>query len=93
LFVLNFSFLEMLYNIPELQTLSYQLYLQMPERILREEHLAEVWRECKAVSDADIRKLFGRLEDAIYFDSALQERAAFFSGLYFGWSLSRTIGG
>jgi len=93
LFALNYSFLEMLYNIPELQTLSYQLYMQMPERILREEHLAEVWRECKAVSDADIQELFGRLEDAIYFDNDLQERAAFFSGLYCGWGLSRTMGG
>jgi len=89
---LNFAFLEMLYNIPELQTLSYQLYLQMPDRISRQEHLAEVWRECEAVPDANIHELFGRLEDAIYFDSALQERAAFFAGIYFGWGLLRTMG-
>ena len=88
---MNFTLLEMLYNIPELQDLSYQFYRQMPDRISREEHLAEVRRECEAVPDANIQALFSQLEDAINFGSALQDRAAFFTGLSFGWGLSQTL--
>lgn len=89
---MNYTLLEMLYNIPELQDLSYQIYRQMPERISRQKHLAKVWEECDAVPDARIQALFGQLEDAINFDGALQERAAFFAGIYLGWGLSRTLG-
>ena len=90
---MNYTLLEMLYSIPELQDLSYQIYRQMPERISRQERLAEVWQACGAVPDANIQELFDQLEDAINFDSALQERAAFFAGVYLGWGLSRTLGG
>ena len=83
---MNYHILEMLYNIPELQDLSYQIYRQMPERISREAHLAEVWQACRQLPDPEAQALFDRLEDA------LQERAAFFTGIYLGWGLSRTMG-
>ena len=87
---MNFQILEMLYNIPELQDLSYQIYRQMPERIEREAHLAGVWRECGGVPDPGFRALFDRLEDAENFTAALQDRASFFAGVYLGWGLSQT---
>ena len=88
---MNFELLELLYNIPELQTLSYQIYQQLPERISRQAHLAEVWQDCDAVDDPHIRELFNRLEDAENFVGALQERAFFFAGVYLGWGLSQTL--
>lgn len=87
---MNFSILEMLYNIPELQDLSYQLYLQMPERISREEQLRLVWQDCKALLGPETRTLLDRLEDAENCVGALQERASFFAGMYLGWSLSQS---
>ena len=89
---MNFSLFELLYNIPELQDLSYQIYRQMPERIEREEYIQKLWQECTSISDPHTRDLFFRLEDAIHSDGDLQERASFFAGLYFGWGLSRTMG-
>ena len=89
---MNFSLFELLYNIPELQDLSYQIYRQMPERISREAHLAEVWQACRQLPDPDAQALFDRLENAENFVGALQERAAFFAGIYLGWGLSRTMG-
>ena len=89
---MNYHILEMLYNIPELQDLSYQIYRQMPERISREAHLAEVWQACRQLPDPEAQALFDRLEDAIHFDGALQERASFFAGIYLGWGLSQTMG-
>lgn len=90
---MNYTLLEMLYHIPELQDLSYQIYRQMPERISREEHLSKIWQECKAFPDPQLQDLFLRLEDAENFVFALQERAAFFTGLWFGQDLSQTLGG
>ena len=87
---MNFKILEMLYSIPELQDLSYQIYRQMPERISREEHLAAVWQACKLLPDPEAQALFDRLEDAENFVGALQDRAAFFAGVYLGWELSRS---
>lgn len=89
---MNFDLLEMLYNTPELQDLSYQIYRQMPERIEREERLSQVWRDCKRFSDLELQALFGRLEDAENFVGALQDRAAFFAGVYLGWGMRRTLG-
>ena len=89
---MNFSLFELLYNIPELQDLSYQIYRQMPERIEREEYMQKLWQECTSISDPHTRDLFFYLEDAIHSDGDLQERASFFAGLYFGWGLSRTMG-
>ena len=87
---MNFHILEMLYNIPELQDLSYRIYRQMPERMEREAHLAEVRRECERFPDPELQTLFDRLEDAENFTAALQERAFFFTGIYLGWELSQT---
>ena len=89
---MNFKILEMLYNIPELQDLSYQIYLQMPEQISRKAHLAEVWQACKLLPEPEAQALFDRLENAENFVGALQERAAFFAGIYLGWGLSQTLG-
>lgn len=89
---MNFTFFEMLYNIPELQNLSYQIYRQMPERIEREEHLAQVWRDCGRFPDPELQSLFGRLEDAENLTGALQDRASFFAGIYLGWGLSQALG-
>ena len=89
---MNFQILEMLYNIPELQDLSYQIYRQMPERMEREARLAEVWRECERFPDPELQALFDRLEDAENFAGGLQNRASFFAGVYLGWGLSRTLG-
>ena len=89
---MDYQILEMLYNIPELQDLSYQIYLQMPERIEREEYMQKLWQECTSISDPHTRDLFFYLEDAIHSDSDLQERASFFTGIYLGWGLSRTMG-
>ena len=36
---MNFSLFELLYNIPELQDLSYQIYRQMPERKIGRAHV------------------------------------------------------
>ena len=88
---MNFRILEMLYNIPELQDLSYQIYRQMPERTEREAHLAAVWRECERFPDPELQELFSRLEDAENFTAALQDRASFFAGIYLGWGLSQTM--
>ncbi len=90
---MNFTLLEMLYNIPELQTLSYQLYRQMPDRISREAHLAEVWAECDAVSTPELEALFDRLADAENFVNSLNEQASFFTGLFLGWNLSQSLNG
>ena len=87
---MNFELLELLYNIPELQDLSYHIYRQMPEQIEREKYVHTVWQECEAVADPDIQELLFRLEDAIHFDGALQERASFFTGIYLGWGLSHS---
>lgn len=89
---MNLHILEMLYNIPELQTLSYQIYQKMPERISREAHLAQVRQECELFSDPELQSLFDRLEDAACFTAALQEQASFFTGVYLGWRLSRALG-
>ena len=89
---MDYQILEMLYNIPELQDLSYQIYLQMPERIEREEYMQKLWQECTSISDPHTRDLFFYLEDAIHSDGALQERASFFTGIYLGWGLSQTMG-
>lgn len=89
---MDFQILEMLYNIPELQDLSYQIYRQMPERIEREEHMHKLWQECTSISDPHTRDLFFCLEDAIHSNNSLQERASFFAGVYFGWGLSRAMG-
>ena len=53
---MNYKILEMLYNIPELQTLSYQIYQKMPERISREAHLAQVRQECELFSDPELQE-------------------------------------
>ena len=90
---MNFQILEMLYNIPELQDLSYQIYRQMPEQVEREEHFQQIWQECESIADPATRELLFRLEDAIHSDSALQDRASFFAGMYLGWGLSRAMGG
>ena len=89
---MNFQILEMLYNIPELQDLSYHIYRQMPEQMEREKHVRQVWQECEAVSDPDTRDLFFQLENAIHSDGALQDRASFLAGMYLGWSLSQAMG-
>lgn len=89
---MNFDILEMLYNIPELQDLSYQLYQQMPDRILREEHLTQVWRECEAFPDPKLQELFSKLEEAENYVGGLETRAAFFTGMYLAWELSRSMG-
>ena len=89
---MNFQLLEMLYSIPELQDLSCQIYRQLPERAEREAHLEEVWQACRQFPDPELQALFNRLEDAENFASGLQNRAYFFTGLYFGWGLSRTLG-
>ena len=73
---MNFSLFELLYNIPELQ----------------DAYLAEVWQACRQLPDPEAQALFDRLEDAIHFDGALQERASFFTGIYLGWGLARTMG-
>ena len=88
---MNFEILEMLYNLPELQDLSYQIYRQMPERISREAHLEEVWQDCKLLPGPEAQALFDRLEDAENFVGALQERASFFAGVYLGWGLRQTL--
>ena len=89
---MNFELLELLYNIPELQDLSYQIYRQMPEQTERNQYVHAVWQECEAVADPDIQELLFRLEDAIHSDAALQERASFFAWLYLGWGLALKMG-
>ena len=88
---MDLQILEMLYNMPEIHTLSYQLYQEMPGRISGEACLEEVWRECDAFPDPAIRKLFHRLEDAENYVGALQNRASFFTGMYLGWGLSQAM--
>ncbi len=90
---MNFAFLEMLYNIPELQTLSYQLYQQMPERTEREANLRQVWDECSKASTPELEVLFDRLAGAENYVNGLYERASFLTGLYFAWGLFREMGG
>ena len=87
---MDFHILEMLYSIPELQDLSYQIYRQIPERISQEKLLDQVWQECQAVPDPHVQELFHKLEDAENSIGDLQERAAFFAGLYFGQELSQS---
>ena len=89
---MNFSLFELLYNIPELQDLSYQIYRQMPERISRAAQLNAVWKECMAVPDPEIQDLFFRLEDAIHFDGLLQDKAAFFAGVHLARELMQALG-
>ena len=61
---MNFELLELLYNIPELQDLSYHIYRQMPEQTDRNQYVHAVWQECEAVADPDIQELLFRLDDA-----------------------------
>ena len=88
---MNFTVLEMLYNIPELQRLSYQLYLKMPDRTQREEELRRVQAECDAISTPELARLFDRLAEAESYVSGLQERACFFAGISLGWGLSQIL--
>ncbi len=90
---MNFTFLEMLYNIPELQNLSYQLYQQMPERMERETKLRQVWDECETVSSPELKALFDELAEAESYVNGLYERASFITGLHFAWRLFQTMGG
>ena len=89
---MDYNILEMLYNIPELQDLSYQIYRQMPDRISREARLKQVWEDCKTFPDPNLQELFSRLEEAENYVNSLQERAAFFAGMYLAWGLSRSMG-
>ncbi len=90
---MNFTFLEMLYNIPELQSLTYQLYQQMPERTEREANLRQVWDECKKTSTPELEALFDKLEDAENYVNGLYEQASFLTGLYFAWGSFREMDG
>mgnify|MGYP007123074595 CR=1 FL=1 len=89
---MNFAILKMLYNIPELQDLIYQLYRQMPERVSREEQLQQVWAECGTFTDPKLHDLFNRLEDAENCAGELQGQAAFFAGIYLAWQLFQSLG-
>jgi len=82
----------MLYNIPELQTLSYQLYQQMPERMERETMLRQVWDECEKASTPELEALFNKLADAENYVNGLYERASFLTGLYFAWGWFQAMG-
>lgn len=88
---MNFAFLEMIYNILELQDLSYQIYRQIPNRVEEEENFRQVWSKCAAAPDCDTQKLFLRLEDAFNRTGSLHSWAAFFAGAFFIWNLLRAM--